>query len=30
MSKKNAGYCIICEKDTVFIEESEWLRDGYI
>jgi hypothetical protein len=25
----NAGYCIICEKRTLFIEEASWLRENY-
>jgi SAM-dependent methyltransferase len=27
--KHNTGYCNICEKNTVFIEFGEWLRDYY-
>jgi len=26
----NTGYCPICEKETVFVEISSWLRDGYL
>ena len=25
----NRGYCVICERRTVFIEESGSLREGY-
>jgi SAM-dependent methyltransferase len=27
--KKNIGYCCLCEKKTVFVEYSDWLRDNY-
>jgi len=27
--KSNVGYCPICEKRTVFVEEGAWLRDAY-
>lgn len=27
--KSNHGYCVICEKETVFTEHNEWLRDSY-
>lgn len=26
---RNKGYCPICQKETVFIEYKEWLRDNY-
>lgn len=26
----NQGYCVICEKNTRFIEYSNWLRDHYV
>jgi SAM-dependent methyltransferase len=26
----NPGYCVICERDTVFIETDSWLRDHYL
>ncbi|WP_028403414.1 class I SAM-dependent methyltransferase [Ectobacillus panaciterrae] len=28
--KSNSGYCVICEKETTFIEYGEWLRDCYL
>ncbi|MCK8489039.1 class I SAM-dependent methyltransferase [Paenibacillus sp. MBLB2552] len=30
MKPRNYGYCVICEKDTEFIEENPWLRDHYL
>ena len=27
--KHNSGYCNICQRDTIFIEFGEWLRDYY-
>jgi SAM-dependent methyltransferase len=27
--RKNRGYCPICEKNTVFVEFGDWLRDDY-
>jgi len=27
--KTNPGYCPVCERNTVFIEYGEWLRDHY-
>lgn len=29
-NKSNAGYCVICESNSTFYEEGEWLRDSYI
>ena len=26
---KNKGYCVICERDTVFVVYNSWLRDHY-
>src|SRR5881392_376437 len=26
---KNRGYCVICERQTLFVEHSSWLRDNY-
>ncbi|MGE7864652.1 class I SAM-dependent methyltransferase [Bacillus mobilis] len=28
--KHNHGYCVICEKETIFIEHNDWLRDHYV
>ncbi|PEC50266.1 SAM-dependent methyltransferase [Bacillus cereus] len=28
--KHNHGYCVICEKETTFIEQNDWLRDHYV
>ena len=28
--KHNNGYCVICEKETTFIEHNDWLRDHYL
>ncbi|MDP2852238.1 MAG: class I SAM-dependent methyltransferase [Gallionella sp.] len=28
--KANLGFCPVCEKTTVFIEKSTWLRDNYL
>ena len=28
-SRANRGHCSICEKQTVFIERTDWLRDEY-
>jgi len=28
--KRNTGYCVICESDTVFVELKPWLRDHYL
>ncbi|OTW95586.1 SAM-dependent methyltransferase [Bacillus thuringiensis serovar cameroun] len=28
--KHNTGYCVICEKETTFIEHNDWLRDHYL
>lgn len=28
--KANFGFCPVCERKTVFIEEMEWLRDHYV
>lgn len=30
MLKHNNGYCVICEKETTFIEHNDWLRDHYL
>lgn len=29
MANSNNGYCVICEKETTFVEHSAWLRDNY-
>src|SRR5215813_4905498 len=26
---RNAGYCTVCEAETVFVEYDRWLRDFY-
>ena len=28
--KHNTGYCVICEKEAIFIEHNDWLRDHYL
>jgi hypothetical protein len=28
--RSNPGYCVICERDVVFIEMDSWLRDNYL
>jgi SAM-dependent methyltransferase len=28
--RSNPGYCVICERDTVFVETNAWLRDHYL
>ena len=29
MNFQNNGYCNICEKETIFSADNEWLRDHY-
>lgn len=30
LKRKNLGYCAICDRKTIFIEQAEWLRDHYV
>ena len=27
---KNSGYCVCCDRNTVFVSENNWLRDFYV